>query len=256
MSWASKRDTYFDEDIAYSLISLFGVNLTITYGEGKKAFPRLVEAIMTMKPKWDVFAWVGQASPDYPAFPSHPRCYAQFDERMVGDDVGISDFTVTNHRLRLSSLPLIPMEFDSASGDGGRIYDVILTPRSNVERRRVGTYSNVTVKCGFNRLKAIQQAEGLSLCILNHQLGKGGRRGKLEVGREYVCFLLYLEEQDRGESTWMKFTTENLLRVFCTDKPEMSTEGTGGVNGEQAALTEAGVFSLPLENTYIRSPAH
>ncbi|KAF9243202.1 heterokaryon incompatibility protein-domain-containing protein, partial [Melanogaster broomeanus] len=57
MSWASKRKTTRVEDIAYSLIGLFGVNLTITYGEGEKAFPRLVEAIMMSKPKWDVFAW-------------------------------------------------------------------------------------------------------------------------------------------------------------------------------------------------------
>ncbi|KAF9230176.1 hypothetical protein BU15DRAFT_91174 [Melanogaster broomeanus] len=39
MSWASKRKTTRVEDIAYSLIGLFGVNLTITYGEGEKAFP-------------------------------------------------------------------------------------------------------------------------------------------------------------------------------------------------------------------------
>ncbi|KAF9243203.1 hypothetical protein BU15DRAFT_60052 [Melanogaster broomeanus] len=257
MSWASKRKTTRADDIAYCLIGLFRVNLTITYGDSEKAFPRLVEAIMMTKPmcQWDVFAWVGQASPDYPAFPSHPRCYAQFDKRMLGDAVGINDFAMTNRGLRLSSLPLIPMAFDSVSEVGERKYDVILKPRLNGDHRWVGTCSNVTVNCGTRRLTEIQKAEDLSLCILNHQLVKGGKRGKLEVGRVYVCFLLHSENQDGGESTWMKFTTDNSLRVSCMGKPEMSREGTGDISSQQAAEIEAGVFSLPLETTYIRFPA-
>lgn len=47
MQWASKRTTTREEDIAYCLLGLFDVNMPLLYGEGKKAFIRLQEAILT-----------------------------------------------------------------------------------------------------------------------------------------------------------------------------------------------------------------
>ncbi|KAI6001727.1 hypothetical protein EDC04DRAFT_3147143, partial [Pisolithus marmoratus] len=41
MSWAARRKTTRVEDRAYSLMGLFGVNMPMLYGEGKKAFRRL-----------------------------------------------------------------------------------------------------------------------------------------------------------------------------------------------------------------------
>ncbi|KAF2028096.1 HET-domain-containing protein [Setomelanomma holmii] len=41
MSWASGRETSRPEDMAYSLIGIFGVNMPLLYGEGTKAFVRL-----------------------------------------------------------------------------------------------------------------------------------------------------------------------------------------------------------------------
>jgi hypothetical protein len=46
MRWASKRQTTRLEDIAYSLMGLFDVNIPLLYGEGTKAFSRLQEAIL------------------------------------------------------------------------------------------------------------------------------------------------------------------------------------------------------------------
>ncbi|KAF9238375.1 hypothetical protein BU15DRAFT_75308 [Melanogaster broomeanus] len=256
MSWASKRKTTRVEDMTYSLIGLFGVNIPIAYGEGERAFPRLVETIMMTRPNWDVFAWVGRASPDYPAIPCSPACYPEFNKQMVGEYVGIRNFTMTDRVLHLSSLPLIPMMFESASKDGEEIYNVILKPRSNADRRLVGVYSNVTVKCSRWRHKIIPTIQDLSLCILNFQVVIGAKRGKLEVGREYVCFLLHSEYRDGEESTWVKFTTHNSLRVSCMDKPKMSTQGMGDIDREQTGETEGGVFTLPLEITSIRCPAY
>ncbi|KAF9228474.1 hypothetical protein BS17DRAFT_763946 [Gyrodon lividus] len=260
MSWASARKTTRIEDIAYCLIGLFDVNLTITYGEGDKAFPRLVEAIMAKKPKWDVLAWTGQASLTHPAIPSSPACYSRFDARMVHGDAGMRDFSMTPRGLLLTSLPLIAMEFDSTSEDVAGIHTVTLKPRSNTDFRWLGTYSNVMVTCGQSRLRLIRTAEDLSICILNFQPAKGSKRGKLKVGREYVCFLLYSEEQDGGESTWMKFTADNSLRVSCMSKPEIATERTNTLSSDFSReripeTAEEGVFALPLEATCIRSPA-
>ena len=38
MSWASRRVTTRDEDIAYCLLGIFSVNMPLLYGEGEKAF--------------------------------------------------------------------------------------------------------------------------------------------------------------------------------------------------------------------------
>jgi hypothetical protein len=46
MSWASKRVTTRKEDIAYCLMGIFDVNMPLLYGEGKRAFLRLQEAIV------------------------------------------------------------------------------------------------------------------------------------------------------------------------------------------------------------------
>lgn len=46
MSWAANRETTREEDIAYSLMSLFDVHMPLLYGEGRKAFIRLQEEIM------------------------------------------------------------------------------------------------------------------------------------------------------------------------------------------------------------------
>jgi hypothetical protein len=57
MSWAAKRKTRRDEDIAYSLIGIFDINMPLLYGEGKKAFIRLQEEIMKVSDDQSVFAW-------------------------------------------------------------------------------------------------------------------------------------------------------------------------------------------------------
>lgn len=46
MSWAAKRETKREEDIAYCLLGIFDVNMPMLYGEGSKAFIRLQEEII------------------------------------------------------------------------------------------------------------------------------------------------------------------------------------------------------------------
>jgi hypothetical protein len=57
MSWASKRETTRVEDMAYSLMGLFGVNMPPLYGEGQKAFIRLQLEILRVSDDESIFAW-------------------------------------------------------------------------------------------------------------------------------------------------------------------------------------------------------
>ncbi|KAH7882240.1 hypothetical protein F5I97DRAFT_2076061 [Phlebopus sp. FC_14] len=77
MMWASTRTTTRIEDIAYCLTGIFGVSMTIAYGEGKRAFYRLMEAIIHRCGEWQIMAWAGQPSADSAALPESPRCFRQ-----------------------------------------------------------------------------------------------------------------------------------------------------------------------------------
>ncbi|KAI5995226.1 hypothetical protein EDC04DRAFT_1211939 [Pisolithus marmoratus] len=57
MSWAAERETKRVEDRAYSLMGLFGVNMPMLYGEGKKAFQRLQLEIIRTSSDHSIFAW-------------------------------------------------------------------------------------------------------------------------------------------------------------------------------------------------------
>ncbi|KAI6038896.1 heterokaryon incompatibility protein-domain-containing protein, partial [Pisolithus marmoratus] len=57
MSWAARRKTTRVEDRAYSLMGLFGVNMPMLYGEGKKAFRRLQLEIIKETGDQSIFAW-------------------------------------------------------------------------------------------------------------------------------------------------------------------------------------------------------
>jgi len=57
MSWASNRTTTRVENAAYCLLGIFGVHLSLRYGEERQAFRRLQEAIISSVPDLSVFAW-------------------------------------------------------------------------------------------------------------------------------------------------------------------------------------------------------
>lgn len=58
MSWASRRKTTREEDIAYCLLGIFGVNMPLLYGEGERAFVRLQEEILKEIEDDTLFTWM------------------------------------------------------------------------------------------------------------------------------------------------------------------------------------------------------
>ncbi|KAH7303331.1 heterokaryon incompatibility protein-domain-containing protein [Stachybotrys elegans] len=58
MSWASLRKVTRKEDIAYSLLGIFGINMPLLYGEGgENAFIRLQEELIKSSNDESIFAW-------------------------------------------------------------------------------------------------------------------------------------------------------------------------------------------------------
>ncbi|KAK5715277.1 hypothetical protein LTR17_016878 [Elasticomyces elasticus] len=62
LSWAAERETQKVEDMAYALLGILGVHLSLNYGEGMHAFVRLQEEILNRVDELSVLAW-GIAEP-------------------------------------------------------------------------------------------------------------------------------------------------------------------------------------------------
>jgi hypothetical protein len=63
LQWASKRVTTLQEDIAYSLFGIFGVNLPVIYGEKRQnALGRLLQEIIAHSGDISALDWVRQSS--------------------------------------------------------------------------------------------------------------------------------------------------------------------------------------------------
>lgn len=79
MCWAIRRSTTKPEDIAYSLMGLFGVAMPILYGEGAEAsFTRLQTEIIKRTPDQSLFAWGILGQEDAPVH--HHTKLEEFDD--------------------------------------------------------------------------------------------------------------------------------------------------------------------------------
>jgi hypothetical protein len=113
MRWAARRKTTKVEDVAYSLIGIFDVDLQTSYGEGgERAFGRLVEAIMQCGDP-SVLNWTGEpllykTSRD---FPRSPKNFVGQTLRLppIGERL---EMTMTGRGLQLS-LVILPLPLTS-----------------------------------------------------------------------------------------------------------------------------------------------
>ena len=109
MSWMAARETTRTEDMAYSLMGIFDVNMPLLYGEGPKAFVRLQEEIMKDSADHSLFAWTRPnphvlKSPDS-VFADHPTWFRassgianrRFDDKDRLDE----EFSSTNRGVKI-----------------------------------------------------------------------------------------------------------------------------------------------------------
>jgi len=100
MRWASKRKTTRVEDIAYSLLGIFDIMMPIAYGEGERAFERLLEAIAQRSGDPSFFAWAGPCSRHSMALPSSPASYQAVVSRPYCDH----DYAIQKRGIQLKLL--------------------------------------------------------------------------------------------------------------------------------------------------------
>ncbi|KDR70924.1 hypothetical protein GALMADRAFT_813202 [Galerina marginata CBS 339.88] len=113
LAWSSSRLTTRVEDMAYCLLGIFNVNLSIAYGEGDMSYYRFQRAIMEQSNDRGLFQWYGHPSTLSSMLAKEPKCFSS-DRQPIDTDAVTSlvdpTFMLTNHGLRLS-VSLFSKEF-------------------------------------------------------------------------------------------------------------------------------------------------
>ncbi|KAK5700462.1 hypothetical protein LTR97_004979 [Elasticomyces elasticus] len=106
MSWASGRQTSREEDKAYCMLSLFGINMTLRYGEASNAFLRLQKKVFQRTGDESMFAW--SADGTYCYWPegialgqkgilaADPSCFSSASSAVCHPNTGPSDMPVSH----------------------------------------------------------------------------------------------------------------------------------------------------------------
>jgi hypothetical protein len=145
MAWASRRQTTREEDVAYSIMGLFDVNMPILYGEGgAKAFLRLQKEIVSKNPDHSIFAWCFESNREIHRrgpFATKPadfanfrriRAFAQYHEE-------IRPFHLTNAGLNIE-LPVSRVSGESRDCFIAWLNCAVATDKSGSNEKRVGIY--------------------------------------------------------------------------------------------------------------------
>jgi hypothetical protein len=150
MSWAAKRETTREEDMAYSLLGLFGVNMPMIYGEGKKAFRRLQLEIMRASEDHSIFAWVGAGQERGP-LALHPSEFEHSGTvQCIAAEMNTEEYTMTNRGVRIKFRLTGPCELYPYGEIFAALLDCRLTNGRSVSiylrQKRPGQF--VRARCG------------------------------------------------------------------------------------------------------------
>ena len=80
---ASKRETTFEEDAAYSLLGIFGLAFPIVYGEKDQALGRLLAQLLTSSGDTSILAWTGKSGSFNSCLPAGVRVFSQLPDSHI-----------------------------------------------------------------------------------------------------------------------------------------------------------------------------
>lgn len=130
MYWASHRVTTRVEDEAYCLLGLFGVNMPLIYGEGRKAFRRLQEEIIRLSNDQSILAWYPTGERDGAALDFLASSASDFQE---SGDISAHPYSrteqdamiITSQGLSLELVILSSSRDISSATESGHLFDEV-----------------------------------------------------------------------------------------------------------------------------------
>jgi hypothetical protein len=103
--WLSKRRTTRVEDMAYCLIGLLGIPLSIAYGEGETAFYRLQVEILQRSPDMGLFVWQGYSATGNSMLAARPDYFSSLAFQPLFSQTSTDEidrsYSLTNFGLRI-----------------------------------------------------------------------------------------------------------------------------------------------------------
>ena len=151
MSWAANRQTTRTEDLAYSLVGLFNINMPLLYGEGEKAFKRLQHEILQSTNDESNFAWTDDRVWTSGLLAESPANFAD-----SGDVVPIHQFyrnpyTMTNQGLQIELRHSI-----SESEESGRFETPLCCTKASMWGKMIISLHMTYYTDNFGRLRALR----------------------------------------------------------------------------------------------------
>ena len=135
MSWASTRRTTRLEDQAYCLMGLFGINMPLIYGEGRRAFTRLQEEIMRISDDHSILAWRAEDGDEHHGglLATSSRAFRDSGDILTSHDLSSvlhasTPLTVTSRGIHLE-VPFLPV---GPGGLGLAILNCVQLNKSNM----------------------------------------------------------------------------------------------------------------------------
>ncbi|KAF8555908.1 hypothetical protein OG21DRAFT_783260 [Imleria badia] len=101
---ASRRETTFVEDAAYSLLGIFSVSLPVVYGEGDRSLGRLLAQLLTSSGDTSILAWTGKSGSFNSCLPTHIAVFSQLPTTHIPPVIERAEMDIIAARLRASAL--------------------------------------------------------------------------------------------------------------------------------------------------------
>ena len=216
MTWMAPRQTTRIEDIAYSLIGIFDITMSISYGEGPWGFHRLMEVVAQRCFDPGFFAWCGTPSPYSLALPGSPSCY-KLDPvragllRLRGFEVssqvhsGDPSYNMTKTGLAVKVL-ILPIDESSPFTP---IDTYVLPAKLQIAIPLTTPSMGLTAA----RLRSAKPGQSYALGVVNyHRTGTSvGDRGSVSPKSNYFCLLLRKQDPE----SWRKERTDCVVVLKC-----------------------------------------
>lgn len=202
LSWAATRTTARSEDMAYCLLGLLGVNMSLLYGEGgERAFRRLQFEIIAQSDDESIFAW---RTSEFNPFQTAVLAYSPRDFANSGN---IQRLNPNNALFRHRKPYFVTHKGIQIEGYATKFSDKISL--ENVEEdldfgpQEMATVLNISSACGAAFLLPLNCSESID-------------------GRSYGCAIILMADsisgKTRSETDDVWETPEGILataRVFC-----------------------------------------
>lgn len=216
MRWASQRTTSRIEDMAYSLLGLFDTTMPIAYGEGARAFYKLMSTIADQYTEPDYFAWTGKPSQWSLALPSSPLCYgpqASQSDLSTSSALGDPAYELTKLGLRIR-LILVPASCERLESTDVHTARFLLTPALAMAQEPIQIYVPLATIAPHDP-REIQVGVGrgreYALGVVDYDIRPGPPGyAALHGGRAHLCLVLERERRGRG---WVRVTRPGALNV-------------------------------------------